>query len=99
LPLVEDLASTLSNAMSAASDYAKNLADNGSIAATFLSEPGLGGMDQTFWDDDFWGRFDHGYHAVDDGTVDDPIQLRHQEDVEPGVIGSIDRKQDTLSWN
>src|SRR5699024_7937370 len=82
---VVDTASTLSNARSAASDYSKNLADNGSIAETFLSEPGLGGMDKTFWDDDFWGRFDHGYHAVDDGTVDDPIQLRHQEDVEPGV--------------
>src|SRR5699024_9806024 len=62
---VVDTASTLSNARSAASDYSKNLADNGSIAETFLSEPGLGGMDKTFWDDDFWGRFDHGYHAVD----------------------------------
>src|SRR5699024_8065029 len=96
---VVDTASTLSNARSAASDYSKNLADNGSIAETFLSEPGLGGMDKTFWDDDFWCRFDHGYHAVAEGTSDDRDQRRHQEDVEPGVIGCIDRKQDTLSWN
>lgn len=81
-------ASNVKNARSKAEDLARNITDTGSISETFMSEQGLAVQGKEFWDDEFWGKFDKGHHLVADGPRRDPIQLRHQEDVEPGSVAN-----------